>query len=214
MKHPRFITFEGIDGAGKSTHVQACVDWLRAQGQRVVLTREPGGSDLAEGIRHWLLNHEMTVQTEALLAFAARSDHLSRVIRPALAEGAWVLCDRFTDSTIAYQGPGLGAEGQRLSMLEDWVHGDLKPGRTYYFDLPPALAAERRAAVRQADRFEARDIEYFEQVRQGYHARIEADPGRFLVLDSRKPREVIATGLLADLAAFFRQRPMQEPLET
>ncbi len=211
MKAGCFISFEGIDGAGKSTHLQACVDWLESRGQRVVLTREPGGSELAEAIRHWLLSHEMSVQTEALLAFAARSDHLARVIRPALADGAWVVCDRFTDSTFAYQGPNLGAEREQLAVLEQWLHGDLQPARTYYFDLPPAVAAERRAAVREADRFEARDIAYFEQVRSAYRQRIEADPGRFLILDSRQSREAIAQTLLADLDALFQRWSATEP---
>lgn len=209
----RFISFEGIDGAGKSTHLDACAEWLRAQGVRVVLTREPGGTALAECIREWLLHQDMEVQTEALLAFAARSDHLHRVIRPALAEGAWVVCDRFTDSTFAYQGSALGQDVHRLEALEAWVHGDLQPDRTYCFDLPPELAAERRAAVRQADRFEARDIVYFQQVREGYRQRIEADPARFLCLDASGSREAIAAALLADLAGLHTswQRSQPEP---
>lgn len=200
-----FISFEGIDGAGKSTHVEACAEWLRKRGQTVVLTREPGGSELAEAVRHWLLNHEMAVQTEALLAFAARSDHLDRVIRPALAEGKWVICDRFTDSTFAYQGPGLGGEIRYLSGLEQWLHGDLQPARTYYFELAPEVAAARRAAVRQADRFEARDLTYFEQVGRAYRKRVLDDEARFLVLDASQPREVIAGQLMADLASVFER---------
>lgn len=200
-----FISFEGIDGAGKSTHIEACAEWLRERGQTVILTREPGGSELAEAIRHWLLHHEMAVQTEALLAFAARSDHLSRVIRPALAEGKWVVCDRFTDSTFAYQGPALGGEIRHLKALEQWIHGDLQPARTYCFDLPPDVAASRRAAVREADRFEARDIAYFEQVRRAYQQRIRADEHRFLVLDASQRREVIADQLRADLAFVFER---------
>lgn len=202
-----FISFEGIDGAGKSTHVEACADWLRAQGLEVVLTREPGGSELAEAIRGWLLSHEMQPVTEALLAFAARNDHLARVIRPALAAGQWVVCDRFTDSTFAYQGGGSQVDRARLAMLEDWVHGDLQPDRTYLFDLPPAVAAERRAAARAADRFEARELDYFERVRAAYRQRQAADAGRFLVLDAADGRERIRQRLLDDLAALYRGWP-------
>lgn len=204
MKTGAFITFEGIDGAGKSTHVEACTEWLREQGLTVVLTREPGGSELAEGIRQWLLGHEMQPVTEALLAFAARNDHLDRVIRPALAAGQWVVCDRFSDSTFAYQGGGSSVDVGRLRQLEDWVHGDLQPRRTYLFDLAPAIAAERRAAVRAADRFEAREVEYFERVRSAYRQRQADDPARFLVLDGSGEREQIRQRLLDDLAQVHR----------
>lgn len=200
-----FISFEGIDGAGKSTHIEACAEWLRARGQTVVVTREPGGSELAEAIRQWLLGHEMATETEALLAFAARSDHLNRVIRPALAEGHWVVCDRFTDSTFAYQGPGLGGEARYLNLLEQWLHGDLQPARTYYFELSPEVAAARRAAVREADRFEARDVAYFEQVSRAYRQRVKADGDRFLVLDASQSREVIAERLISDLSCVFER---------
>lgn len=206
MSRGGFISFEGIDGAGKSTHVEACAEWLRAQGLTVVLTREPGGSELAESIRQWLLSHEMQPVTEALLAFAARNDHLARVIRPALVAGQWVVCDRFTDSTFAYQGGGSQVDGARLAALENWVHGDLQPDRTYLFDLPPAVAAERRGAARVADRFEAREQDYFERVRAAYQARVQADPGRFLVLDAGDERGRIRRRLLDDLAAFWQHR--------
>lgn len=201
------ISFEGIDGAGKSSHVQACADWLRSQGLTVVLTREPGGSELAESIRQLLLTQEMQPDTEALLAFAARNDHLNRVIRPALAAGHWVVCDRFTDSTFAYQGGGAGVDPGRLAMLEQWVHGDLKPDRTYLFDLPPAVAAERRAAARAADRFEAREDSYFERVRAAYRQRRHADPDRFLVVDAGAALEDIRRLVLDDLTACLRRWP-------
>ncbi len=185
-KHGCFISFEGIDGAGKSTHVDACVQWLQGRGEQVTLTREPGGSPLAETLRGLLLAQDMQPDTEALLAFAARSDHLQRVIRPALAAGGWVVCDRFTDSTFAYQGGGSGVDTTRLA--------------TYLFDLPPEVAAARRAAVRAADRFEARELDYFARVRQTYLDRVAADPDRFVVLDATAPPDVVGARLLADLA--------------
>ncbi|MDO4232627.1 MAG: dTMP kinase [Lautropia sp.] len=203
-----FISFEGIDGAGKSSHVEACAEWLRSQGLTVVLTREPGGSELAESIRQLLLTKEMQPETEALLAFAARNDHLDRVIRPALAQGHWVVCDRFTDSTFAYQGGGAGVDRGRLAMLEQWVHGDLKPDRTYLFDLLPAVAAERRSAVRAADRFEAREDTYFDRVRAAYLHREHADPGRFLVVDAGGALEDIRRQVLDDLAGCLRRWPV------
>ena len=194
-----FITFEGIDGAGKSTHVEACVDWLRAQGETVALSREPGGSPLAERLRELLLTEEMQPQTEALLAFAARSDHLHTLIRPALAAGQWVVCDRFADSTFAYQGGGSDVDTAWLSQLEAQVQDGLQPVRTYLFDLPPEVAAARRAAVRSADRFEARALDYFERVRRAYQARVAADPERFCVLDATATPEQIGRWLQDDL---------------
>jgi dTMP kinase len=133
----RFVSFEGIDGAGKSSHIEWFADLLRRQGHRVSVTREPGGTELAEAIREWLLNRPMSMRTEALLAFAARQDHLERVIRPALDSGVWVICDRFTDSTVAYQGGGRGIPLTEIETLERWVHPDLQPDRTYLFDLDP-----------------------------------------------------------------------------
>ncbi|MCZ7558706.1 MAG: dTMP kinase [Burkholderiaceae bacterium] len=182
----RFVTFEGIDGAGKSTHVDWYVQRLRARGIDVVQTREPGGSELAETLRELLLRRKMGMQAELLLMFAARSDHLERLIRPALAAGQWVVCDRFTDSTWAYQGSGRGAPAERIAWLEAWVHGDLQPDRSYLFDLAPELAAQRRAAVRAPDRFECEDVAFFERVRRGYHERAGADAERFVVLDGER----------------------------
>lgn len=202
-----FITFEGIDGAGKSTHVQACVQWLKDHGENVVLTREPGGSALAETLRQLLLSEDMQPDTEALLAFAARADHVQRVIRPALAAGQWVVCDRFADSTFAYQGGGSGVDMQRLAQLEAWVLGGLAPVRTYLFDLPPEVAAARRAAVREADRFEARELAYFERVRQAYLDRVKAAPQRFVVLDATDTPEGVGARLLADLADVYAGGP-------
>ena len=174
----RFITFEGIDGAGKSTHLARCAELLRERGIDVLVTREPGGTQLAEQIRDWFLHHDTDPRTEVLLAFAARSDHLARAIRPALAAGQWVICDRFTDSTVAYQGSGRGLGTADVEQIEQWLHPDLQPDRTYLFDLEPAEAARRRAKARAADRFEAEDVAFFQRVRDGYRARVDADAAR------------------------------------
>lgn len=200
-KPGRLITFEGIDGAGKSTHIAACADWLRSLGLTVVLSREPGGTALAEAIRNQFLTQACDPQTEALLAFAARSDHLARVIRPALARGDWVVLDRFTDSTAAYQGGGRGLGVDRIAALEAWVHGDLQPDRTYLFDLDPEEAARRRAQAREADRFEAEDVVFFGRVRQAYLARMAAAPARIVKLDAGQPPDAVRAALMADLAA-------------
>jgi dTMP kinase len=179
----RFISFEGIDGAGKSSHVEWFADLLRRAGRRVTVTREPGGTELAEAIRDWVLHRPMSMRVEALLVFAARQDHLDRVIRPALAAGTWVVCDRFTDSTVAYQGGGRGMPAADIDLLERWVHPDLQPDRTYLFDLDPATAAERRQAARSADRFETEQTAFFTRVREAYLARAAGAPARFRVLD-------------------------------
>jgi dTMP kinase len=180
----RFITFEGIDGAGKSSHIEALAVWLQARGRPVVVTREPGGTELAEVLRELVLHKPMDAMTEALLVFAARRDHLQQRIEPALAAGATVLCDRFTDATFAYQGGGRGFDLGVLRQLEYWVQADRDPDLTLWFDLPAATAASRRAAVRAPDRFEALDETFFERVRAGYAARRDAHPGRFAVLDA------------------------------
>lgn len=195
----RFITFEGIDGAGKSTHLAATVARLRERGLEVVETREPGGTALAERLRGLLLHEAMSLQTELLLMFAARQDHLDHLIRPALARGAWVVCDRFTDSTYAYQGAGRQMGAEVVARLEALVHPDLQPDQTFYFDLPPALAAARRAQARAADRFEAEDLAFFERVRGGYLQRAQADPRRFVIIDAAAPIEVVATAVATRL---------------
>lgn len=197
----RFITFEGIDGAGKTTHIDALEQAWRQQGRDVVRTREPGGTPLAEKLRELVLHDSMDPLTEALLVFSARRDHLQQVIRPALARGAWVLCDRFTDATFAYQGAGRGFELGVLRQLETWVQEGLQPDLTLLFDLPPAVAAGRLQAARQPDRFEALDAAFFERVRSGYLARQAAQPDRFAIIQADARPEEVAGQVRETIAA-------------
>ena len=187
----RFITFEGIDGAGKSTHIDALAERLRRAGHELVCTREPGGTALAEKIRDLVLHSPMDALTEALLVFAARRDHLQQVIAPALAQGRTVLCDRFTDASFAYQGAGRGFDIGMLNTLESWVQQGLQPDLTFLFDVSATVAAERRTAARQPDRFEKLDVEFFDRVRQGYEARVLKAPQRFAKIDAAQPREQV-----------------------
>ena len=187
----RFITFEGIDGAGKSTHIDAVAQRLRTAGARVVCTREPGGTPLAERLRELVLHEGMDTLTETLLVFAARRNHLQQIIEPALALGDTVLCDRFTDATFAYQGGGRGAELSVLRELERWVQGRLQPDLTLWFDLPAEMAARRRAQARAADRFEQEDLDFFERVRAAYQARMIAAPQRFVHIDAACDRTAV-----------------------
>jgi len=187
----RFITFEGIDGAGKSTHIDAVAQRLRDAGATVVCTREPGGTPLAERVREMVLHTTMDVLTEALLVFAARHDHIRQVIVPALEAGHTVLCDRFTDATFAYQGGGRGAPVAMLEQLEKLVQGELQPTLTIWFDLPAGMAAQRRAQAREADRFEQQDLAFFERVREAYAARAHAMPGRFARIDASLARDAV-----------------------
>jgi dTMP kinase len=197
----RFVSFEGIDGAGKSSHIEALAQWLRARGADVELTREPGGTPLAESLRALFLHEHMDALTEALLVFAARRDHLVQRIAPALARGAVVLCDRFTDATFAYQGAGRGFDLEVLARLEGWVQEGRQPDLTLWFDVPPAEAARRRAAARAADRLEREDEDFFTRVRAGYAARAAADPARFARIDSAQPLEAVRADAIAALAA-------------
>ena len=197
----RFITFEGIDGAGKSSHIDTVAQRLRDAGATLVCTREPGGTSLAERLREVVLHATMDALTEALLVFAARRDHLQAVIVPALERGDTVLCDRFTDATFAYQGAGRGLSTDVLGTLERWVQGTLQPDLTLWFDLPAALAAQRRAQARLADRFEGQDLEFFARVRSGYEARAAADPQRFARIDAALDREAVAVQIARVLEA-------------
>ena len=183
----RFITFEGGEGAGKSTLIEQARDWFRQRGHAVVLTREPGGTVLAERIRAMVLHSSsepLCATAELLLVFAARAQHLDRLIRPALAAGKLVLCDRFTDATWAYQGGGRGMPAQRIETLEQWVHGDLQPDLTILLDVPVSLGLSRIAGRGQADCIEQESNEFFERVRQAYLRRAAAHPQRFLVVDA------------------------------
>lgn len=193
-----FISFEGIDGAGKSTHIEGLATAFRAQGREVVLTREPGGTPLAEKLRALVLNDPMDPLCEALLMFAARRDHLRTVIEPGLQRGDVVLCDRFTDATFAYQGHGRGFDLDVLRQLERWVQrrddapGQLRqPDLTVWFDLPPEVAAERLASARVPDRFESQPVAFFRQVAAGYAARQQGDPARFARIDAQQDRAMV-----------------------
>jgi dTMP kinase len=191
-----FISFEGIDGAGKSTHIAGLAETFRNQGRQVTLTREPGGTALAEQLRDMVLNLAMDPLTEALLIFAARRDHLKQVIEPALARGDVVLCDRFTDATFAYQGGGRGFDLNVLKQLEQWVQAQpdqtlRQPDLTFWFALDPAIAAERLAGARVPDRFESQPVAFFKQVHQGYEDRAQAQPQRFARLDAAQTRHAV-----------------------
>ena len=197
----RFITFEGIDGAGKSTHIAAVAAHMRDAGAKVICTREPGGTVLAERLRELILHVPMDPLTEALLVFAARRDHVRQVIEPALVRGETVLCDRFTDATFAYQGGGRGFDTAVLAELERWVHGHLQPDLTLWFDLDASTAALRRAAARAPDRFEQQDLEFFNRVRAGYQARMDASLQRFVRIDAAQPLDAVSQQIVAALEA-------------
>jgi dTMP kinase len=188
----KFITLEGVDGAGKSTHLSWLVEHLRATGRTVVQTREPGGTPLGEKLRELLLQEPMHLETEALLMFAARREHLEFVIRPAIVRGDWVVCDRFTDASFAYQGGGRGLSTEKLGQLEAWVQEGLQPDLTLLFDLPVDIAAQRMAgAARALDRFEQEKADFHERVRAAYLARAAQMPARVRVIDSRQSVPVI-----------------------
>ena len=189
-QHPfkgRFLTFEGIDGAGKSTHIDYVTELLRERDLTVVVTREPGGTPLGEKLRELLLHTPMHAETEALLMFAARREHIEQVIEPALRRGDWVISDRFTDASFAYQGGGRMLDVARLEALERWVHPHLQPDMTLLFDVSPATAAERLKAVRSPDKFEREKAVFFNRVRQAYLDRAAAFPDRFRIIDSSRP---------------------------
>jgi dTMP kinase len=195
----RFITFEGIDGAGKSTHLDSVAAELRARGAAVHVTREPGGTPLAERLRELVLHESMDALTETLLVFSARRDHLLRVIEPALARGETVLCDRFTDATFAYQGGGRGVALEAILALEGWVQQGRQPDLSLWFDVEPAVAAQRRAAARRADRFECEDLEFFQRVRAAYAQRLAADPERIVRIDAQQTIDAVGRAVRAAL---------------
>ena len=186
----KFITFEGIDGAGKSTCIAHAAELLRQYGKRVVISREPGGTSLGEKLRELLLHETMHPETEALLMFAARREHLAQVIEPALARGDWVVCDRFSDASYAYQGGGRGLDAAKLFELERWTHPHRQPDLTFLFDVSPDVAGQRIAAQGRAlDRFEQEKRDFHARVRAAYLERAAAQAGRIFVIDSGRARE-------------------------
>lgn len=194
MSSGRFITVEGGEGAGKTTQIAFIYDYLQRTGLTVALTREPGGTALGEELRALLLGHRhkgMALATETLLMFAARAEHLERVIRPALAAGHWVLCDRFTDASYAYQGGGRGLALEKIAILEDWVQGDLQPDLTLLFDVPVEMGLERAARRSTADRFEQEEKAFFERVRTAYLQRARQHPDRYRRVDAARPIEQV-----------------------
>lgn len=196
MQTYRFITFEGMDGAGKSTQIAHAANWLRTRGESVLLTREPGGTPLGESLRALLLHEAMHPDTEALLMFAARREHLAQVIEPALARGEWVLCDRYTDASFAYQGGGRGIDAARLGVLEQWVQRGLQPGLTLLFDLPCEVAAQRLAASGgDPDRFEREQADFFNRVRAAYLERATAEAVRIRVIDASASPDLVSIQL-------------------
>ncbi|WP_343742637.1 dTMP kinase [Herbaspirillum huttiense] len=200
MASGKFITFEGIDGAGKSTHIPFVTQLLRERGMTVVATREPGGTDLGERLRELVLHHKMHLETEALLMFASRREHLAQVIEPALARGDWVISDRFTDATFAYQGGGRKLALDKLDSLEQWVHPHLQPDLTLLFDVPLEVARARLDAERTLDKFEQEKADFFANTRAEYLRRAAQFPQRFRLIDSTRPIPVIQEELRAIVA--------------
>ncbi|HZR01922.1 MAG TPA: dTMP kinase [Burkholderiales bacterium] len=199
----RFITLEGMDGAGKSTHIPWIAEVLEQSGRTVRVTREPGGTALGERLRELLLDPSQQVvpQTEALLMFAARRQHLETIILPALASGEFVVCDRFTDATFAYQGWGRGVSLDKLKVLEQWVQETFQPAITFYFDLPPEVARARMAGIRSPDRFEQEQEAFFDRVRRGYLSRAREFPERIRVIDATSSVDEVRAALRPHLMA-------------
>ncbi len=199
----RFISFEGIDGAGKSTHIGFVAAFLEARGIALVCTREPGGTALGEQLRQLLLHQTMHLETETLLMFASRREHIAEVIAPALARGHWVISDRFSDASFAYQGGGRGLARGKLEALEQWVHPDLQPDLTLLFDVPPAVARVRLDATRELDKFEREQGDFFSATRNEYLRRAAQFPQRFRIIDATRSIAEIQVELSAILTALF-----------
>lgn len=207
MSAARFITFEGIDGAGKSTHLAWAAEFLRGQGLTVVVTREPGGTALGEALRDLLLNsrHAIHPETEALMMFAARRQHIADVIRPALDRGDWVLCDRFTDASFAYQGGGRGVPAEFLLGLERIVHPGFQPDLTFFFDVSPKVGQARVARIKSPDRFERENADFFARVREGYLERMRVSAGRMVQIDGGGTIAVIQKELKKRLISLWKK---------
>lgn len=195
MKRGKFITLEGVDGAGKSTHISFITELLKSGGREVIVTREPGGTPLGERLRELLLHEAMHPETETLLMFAARREHIEEVILPNLARGAWVLSDRFTDATFAYQYGGRGVSADKIRVLESWVQGSLQPDLTLLFDVPVSVSCQRLAGARNPDRFEQESSPFFERIRVAYLKRAADFPARFRIIDSNRSLEDIKKNL-------------------
>ncbi len=187
----KFITLEGMDGAGKSTHIPSIIEALQARGHEVVSTREPGGTPLGERLRELLLHEPMHAETETLLMFAARREHIANVIEPALARGAYVLSDRFTDATYAYQCGAKGVAASKIQMLEQWVQADLQPDLTLLFDVPVEVSIQRLSAARTPDKFERETADFFTRIRHAYLQRAQQNPARFRIIDANMPLEIV-----------------------
>ena len=208
MSLPRFITVEGVEGAGKSTCLALLERQIRARNHDVLITREPGGTALGEALRELLLGHRhdgMGEDTELLLMFAARAEHLHAKIEPALARGEWVLCDRFTDATYAYQGYGRGIEFSRIALLERWVQGDRRPDLTLLLDLPIEQGLERAGKRSAPDRFERQTLDFFEHVRQGYLEMAASEPARYRVINAAQPLEKVSEQIITVIDSYLDQ---------
>lgn len=209
MKPGKFITVEGGEGAGKSSNLETIKQLLESEGIEVVFTREPGGTGLGEDVRKLLLGHKhtgMANDTELLLMFAARAEHLSQVIKPALEQGKWVLCDRFTDATYAYQGGGRAIPVERIALLEDWVQGELRPDLTLLLDLPVETGLERARKRSAPDRFESEKIQFFEKVRQAYLQIAATEPQRVKVIDASQPLVDVKHQIQETMRIFINQQ--------
>jgi dTMP kinase len=201
MSKARFITFEGVDGAGKSTGLEWFANALRERGVDLLVTREPGGTPLGEKLRELVLHESMHAETEAMLMFASRREHVEQVIRPALQRGTWVISDRFSDASFAYQGGGRGVPVAKLEQLEQWTHGDLQPDLTLLFDIPIEVARARLSNNASLDKFEREQGEFFDKVRQAYLARVSKTPDRYAVIRAEKSLEEVQQQLADVLAA-------------
>ncbi len=191
----KFITLEGMDGAGKSTHIPTITTLLEKRRAEVVVTREPGGTALGESLRELLLHQSMHAETETLLMFAARREHIAQVIAPALARGAYVLSDRFTDASFAYQCGGRGVSADKMRVLEQWVQGDLQPDVTFLFDVPVEVSMQRLADARSPDKFEQESSDFFTRIRNAYLQRAHENPQRFHIIDANRPLDSIEKSL-------------------
>jgi len=197
----KFITLEGMDGAGKSTHISSIIELLSARGVEVVSTREPGGTELGERLRELLLHEAMHPETETLLMFAARREHIAQVIKPALARGAYVLSDRFTDATYAYQCGAKDVDASKIELLEHWVQDSLQPDMTLLFDVPVEVSMQRLSASRTPDKFERESADFFTRIRNAYLQRAQQNPARFRVIDSNQPLAEVAKSVVEAIAS-------------